>query len=43
MAGVIADALQHGANMRTGGKRIGNKCKFFEPAVLADMPREARV
>ena len=29
--------------MRTGGKRIGNKGYFFEPTVMTDVSREARV
>lgn len=43
MEGFIADAVQHGATVRTGGNRIGNKGNFFEPTVLTDVPREARV
>ena len=40
---LIADARQKGATVRTGGNRIGNKGNFFEPTVLTDVPREARV
>ena len=43
MEGFIADAVQHGANVRTGGSRIGNKGNFFEPTVLTDVSKEARV
>jgi succinate-semialdehyde dehydrogenase/glutarate-semialdehyde dehydrogenase len=43
MESLIADAQKHGAQIRTGGKRIGNKGNFFEPTVLVDVPREARV
>ena len=43
MEGFIADAVQHGATLRTGGKRIGNKGYFFEPTILTDVPTEARV
>jgi succinate-semialdehyde dehydrogenase/glutarate-semialdehyde dehydrogenase len=43
MEGFIADAVQHGANVRTGGNRIGNKGNFFEPTVLTDVSMEARV
>ncbi|HEX5455216.1 MAG TPA: NAD-dependent succinate-semialdehyde dehydrogenase [Stellaceae bacterium] len=39
----IADAVQHGANLKTGGHRIGNKGNFFEPTVLTDVPKDARV
>lgn len=42
METLIADAVQHGASLRTGGKRIGNKGYFFEPTVLADVPVTAR-
>jgi len=40
---LIQDALDHGAELRTGGRRIGNKGNFFEPTVLANVPREARI
>jgi succinate-semialdehyde dehydrogenase/glutarate-semialdehyde dehydrogenase len=43
MEGFIGDAVKHGAKVRTGGNRIGNKGNFFEPTVLTDVPREARV
>jgi succinate-semialdehyde dehydrogenase/glutarate-semialdehyde dehydrogenase len=39
----LADAQQHGANVRAGGKRIGNKGNFFEPTVVTDVPHSARV
>ncbi|HEY7580570.1 MAG TPA: NAD-dependent succinate-semialdehyde dehydrogenase [Acetobacteraceae bacterium] len=39
----IGDARQHGATVRTGGNRIGNKGNFFEPTVLTDVPKGARV
>lgn len=39
----IADAVKTGAELRAGGSRIGNKGNFFEPTVLTDVPREARV
>jgi succinate-semialdehyde dehydrogenase/glutarate-semialdehyde dehydrogenase len=39
----IADATQHGASIRTGGNRIGNKGNFFEPTVITDVPMNARV
>jgi succinate-semialdehyde dehydrogenase/glutarate-semialdehyde dehydrogenase len=39
----VADAVAKGAKVATGGKRIGNKGYFFEPTVLTDVPREARI
>ena len=29
--------------MQTGGSRIGNKGNFFEPTVITDVPKDARV
>jgi len=43
MEGLIADAVQKGAEVRTGGKRIGNKGNFFEPTVLTGATPEMRV
>ena len=43
MEAFVADAVQQGARLRTGGKRIGNKGYFFEPTVLTDIAPEARV
>ena len=43
MEGFITDAVQHGGEIRTGGKRIGNKGNFFEPTVLTGVSKEARV
>jgi len=43
MEALVADAVQHGGELRTGGKRIGNKGNFFEPTVLTGVPTEARV
>jgi succinate-semialdehyde dehydrogenase/glutarate-semialdehyde dehydrogenase len=39
----IADAKAKGAKVETGGSRIGNKGFFFEPTVLTDVPRDARI
>jgi succinate-semialdehyde dehydrogenase / glutarate-semialdehyde dehydrogenase len=39
----IGDAVKHGAEVRLGGNRIGNKGNFFEPTVLTDVPKDARV
>ena len=43
MEALIADAVQKGAEVRTGGKRIGNKGNFFEPTVLTGTTPEMRV
>ncbi len=43
MEGFIADAVQHGGEVRTGGARIGNKGNFFQPTVMTGVPIEARV
>jgi len=43
MQSFVADAVQKGATVRTGGNRIGNKGNFFEPTVLTEVSREARV
>ena len=43
MEALIGDAVQHGASLRTGGSRIGNKGNFFEPTVLTDVPQTARI
>lgn len=40
--GLIQDAVQHGAELVTGGNRIGNGGYFFEPTVLSRMPIDAR-
>jgi succinate-semialdehyde dehydrogenase/glutarate-semialdehyde dehydrogenase len=39
----IADAKAKGAKVETGGSRIGNKGFYFEPTVLTDVPRDARI
>ena len=33
---------KHGAKVRTGGHRIGNKGNFFEPTVLTELPNDAQ-
>jgi succinate-semialdehyde dehydrogenase/glutarate-semialdehyde dehydrogenase len=43
MESFISDAVKHGAKVQTGGNRIGNKGNFFEPTVLTDVPKNARV
>jgi succinate-semialdehyde dehydrogenase/glutarate-semialdehyde dehydrogenase len=39
----VNDAVDKGAKLQTGGKRIGNKGYFFEPTVLSDVPLESRI
>ncbi len=43
MESFVNDAVQRGANLRTGGKRIGNEGYFFEPTVMTDVPKDARI
>jgi succinate-semialdehyde dehydrogenase/glutarate-semialdehyde dehydrogenase len=43
LEGFVADAKKHGAKVRTGGNRIGNKGYFFEPTVVTDVPKDARI
>ncbi len=43
MEAFIGDAVQKGANLKTGGSRIGNKGNFFEPTVLTDVPINSRI
>lgn len=40
---LIQDAVDQGAELKTGGRRIGNKGYFFEPTVLSNVPRSARI
>jgi len=40
---LIADAVAQGAEIKTGGRRIGNKGNFFEPTVIANAPKTARI
>jgi succinate-semialdehyde dehydrogenase/glutarate-semialdehyde dehydrogenase len=42
MEDLIADAVQKGAKIATGGKRIGNVGNFFEPTVLTGMTTDMR-
>jgi len=39
----ITDAKSKGAKIETGGNRIGNKGYFFEPTVLTDVPKDAKI
>ncbi|MBP5857470.1 NAD-dependent succinate-semialdehyde dehydrogenase [Marivibrio halodurans] len=43
LAELVEDARAKGADLRTGGSRIGNVGYFFEPTVLANVPDDARV
>ncbi|MHC2000107.1 NAD-dependent succinate-semialdehyde dehydrogenase [Methylobacterium sp. CM6241] len=43
MESLVADAVAQGAELRTGGKRIGNRGHFFEPTVLTETPLTARI
>ena len=42
MEDLTQDAVRHGAELVTGGKRIGNAGYFFEPTVLSRVSGEAR-
>jgi succinate-semialdehyde dehydrogenase/glutarate-semialdehyde dehydrogenase len=43
MEGLMADARQRGAEVHTGGERIGNKGYFYAPTVLTGVTKEARM
>jgi succinate-semialdehyde dehydrogenase / glutarate-semialdehyde dehydrogenase len=43
MEAFVSDAVAKGAKIETGGRRIGNKGYFFEPTVLTNVSREARI
>jgi succinate-semialdehyde dehydrogenase/glutarate-semialdehyde dehydrogenase len=43
MEGFVADAQASGAELTTGGKRIGNQGYFFEPTVFTDVPLSAKL
>lgn len=43
MEELIADAIEKGANVLAGGKRLAGDGYFFEPTVLAEVPMTARV
>jgi succinate-semialdehyde dehydrogenase/glutarate-semialdehyde dehydrogenase len=40
---LVQEAVQAGAELVTGGKRIGNSGYFFEPTVLSRVPKTARI
>lgn len=39
----VGDAVARGGQILNGGRRLGNRGFFFEPTVLANVPREADV
>jgi succinate-semialdehyde dehydrogenase/glutarate-semialdehyde dehydrogenase len=43
MEALVADAQAAGADLRTGGARIGNQGCFFQPTVLTGVPLSARI
>jgi len=43
MEAFVQDARDHGADLLTGGARLGNRGAFFEPTVLRDVPDTARI
>ena len=42
MEALVGDALERGAALRTGGRRIGNAGNFYAPTVLTGVPTDAR-
>ncbi|MCB5408980.1 NAD-dependent succinate-semialdehyde dehydrogenase [Pseudogemmobacter faecipullorum] len=40
---LVQDAVDKGARLTTGGRRLGNEGWFFAPTVLADVPLNARI
>lgn len=43
LTGLVEDAVAQGANIRTGGKRHGEKGYFFQPTVLTHVPGTATI
>lgn len=43
LAELVEDAVTHGAELRTGGNKLGDKGYFFAPTVLVNVPDTARV
>ena len=43
MADLVGDAVDAGAELTTGGSRIGGSGYFFEPTILANVPDHARI
>ncbi|MEO0032423.1 MAG: hypothetical protein RIS94_2181 [Pseudomonadota bacterium] len=40
---LVADAVQRGAKLHTGGERIGNAGYFYAPTVLSEIPLDAAI
>ena len=40
---LVADAVERGARALTGGRVIARRGWFYEPTILVDVPREARI
>jgi succinate-semialdehyde dehydrogenase/glutarate-semialdehyde dehydrogenase len=43
LAKKVADAVDHGAKLHTGGERVGNQGFFYAPTVLSDIPEDAEI
>ncbi len=43
MAEITEDAVRHGAELLTGGQRIGDSGNFWQPTILADVPLTAKI
>jgi succinate-semialdehyde dehydrogenase/glutarate-semialdehyde dehydrogenase len=43
LTALVEDARDKGAEIKTGGSRMGDKGYFFQPTVLANVPDDARV
>jgi succinate-semialdehyde dehydrogenase/glutarate-semialdehyde dehydrogenase len=43
MTAFTEDAVKKGAKLLTGGQRIGKEGNFWQPTILADVPRDAKV
>ena len=43
MAEFTRDALERGATLLSGGDRIGDTGNFWQPTILADVPKDAKV
>jgi succinate-semialdehyde dehydrogenase/glutarate-semialdehyde dehydrogenase len=43
MTAFTEDAVKKGATLLTGGQRIGKEGNFWQPTILADVPKEAKV
>ncbi|KAF1852389.1 hypothetical protein Lal_00037119 [Lupinus albus] len=43
MQRLVSDAIEKGARLTTGGKRIGDSGLFWEPTVLVDVPESALI